>query len=269
MHPFFGTDPHEPMILGHRGAAGDVPENTLLAFETGLAKGAHVLESDIHLSADGIPMLLHDAEVDRTTDGHGPISELSFEAIQRLDAGYHFEHEEGGGTSFRGKGLEIPSLEAAFARFPDARFNLELKSGGPALACAVVDLVQRFDRTDRTLLTAAEDPQMAALRETASDSGVALGACASEVGAFVQAARDGLAPADCVMALQVPAGFGGSALVTKIFVEHAHRYGIAVHVWTINDVPQMETLLDLDVDGLVTDYPARMRALLDQRRARA
>jgi len=252
-------------VIGHRGAAGVCPENTLLSFETALASGAQILESDIHLSKDGIPILLHDPTLERTTDGRGPASQSTWAKIRELDAGSRFENENGD-QPFSGKGIGIPSLEEAFEHFPDARFNLEIKCPSNAGIQAVLDLVERFDRSDRTLLAAGDNAIMRALRAAlpSHPAKPALGASLEEIIAAVAGAVNDSPMPGGVMALQVPATFADKPLVTRAFVEHAHAHEIEVHVWTINELDEISALLDLGVDGIVTDYPGRMHDWLDR-----
>ena len=266
-HPFFGSPEQRPLILGHRGAAGTTPENTLVSFECGLESGAHILESDVHLSRDGVPILLHDPEVDRTSDGRGSVADLDLAAIQALDAGYRFSPDEGKSFPYRAKGLTIPTLEEAFRRFPGARFNLELKTGGPLVAERVVGLVKDLGRANRTLLTAGDDALMDEIVATAQAQGTdpALGACTRDAADFARAAAAGTPPPAIPMALQIPAAFAGRSLITPQLIAHAHAHDVQIHAWTINEEEEMTRLLDLGVDGLVTDLPARMRDLLRQR----
>lgn len=270
MHPFFAFPHSDPVVLGHRGAAGHAPENTLASFRTALAQRADVLETDVHLSRDGVPVLIHDASVERTSDGKGAVCDLDWDEMRSLDAGFHTRFEAGEAAPFRGQNHRIPSLEEAFEAFPEARFNIELKTGGIALAERCVEQVQAFGREERTLLTAGEDGQMRCLRTAvaARSASVALGACTSEIASFARAAAGGTRLPQGVMALQVPAGFGNQPLVTPAFVDFAHAHAMVVHVWTIDRQAEMERLLDLGVDGLVTDYPDRMRAVLARRAAR-
>ena len=265
-HAFF-NGPH-PVVLGHRGAAGSAPENTLFAFREGLRQGAHVLESDIQITADGEPILLHDSRVDRTTDGQGESAELSFDDIKRLDAGIRFAPAAGVDPAPRPEApLRIPSLREAFETFPEASFNLEIKGESPALVSAVVDLVHEFEREDRTLLTAGEDPIQHLLREELKRTGsrVALGASLADILDVIRSAQTQTRPETNSMALQIPRFFGDSPLVTPALIAHCHRHDIEVHVWTINEAKEMTELLDLGVDGLVTDLPARMTRLLADR----
>ena len=263
-HPYF--DVPTPVVIGHRGAAGTHPENTLASFEAALAQGAQILESDIQVTRDGVPVLLHDPDVGRVTEASVLASELDWRDLRALDAGHHFEDADGDFPE-RGTGHRIPSLEEAFERFPMARFNLEIKCLDEGAIRATLDLVTRFDREERTLLAAGEDDVMIALRRALAEHAArpALGASVSEIVAAVGSALgQGDMPKD-VMALQIPAEFSGQPLATREFVDHAHAHDVAVHVWTINDLDEIEALLDRGVDGIVTDLPGRMSDWLKRR----
>ena len=267
-HSFFDVD--RPVVIGHRGAAGTHPENTLAAFEAALDQGAQILESDIHVTRDGVPILLHDPDVGRVTEGSGAASHLDWAEISSLDAGYSFE-DAAGGHPFRGLGHRIPSLEAAFEAFPEARFNLEIKCHDAEAIRATLDLVARFERSDRTLLAAGEDPIMSDLRTAVAEHQVApaMGASLAEiVGAVQSALGQGEMPSG-VMALQIPSEFAGNSLATPELIDHAHACGVAVHVWTINDLDEIDALLARGVDGIVTDLPGQMHDWLVQRGQRS
>ncbi|HEY8152528.1 MAG TPA: glycerophosphodiester phosphodiesterase [Myxococcota bacterium] len=263
-HPYF--DVATPTVIGHRGCAGEAPENTLPSFALGLRAGAAILESDVHLTRDGAAVLLHDDVVDRTTDGAGRVAELSLAQLHALDAGHRFSADGGRTHPFRGQGLRVPTLEAALASFPDARFNLELKEGVPGLVERCLEVVQKSGSAPRTLLTAGDDALMGELRAQVARRGVAvaLGASAREVGDFLRSAIERRPPPPGPMALQVPPDFAGRPLVTREFVAHAHAHELVVHVWTIDEPDEMRALLALGVDGIVTDFPARLAAVIGQ-----
>lgn len=262
-HPYFALP--RPVVIGHRGCAGEAPENTLLSFARGLADGAAILESDVHVTRDGVPVLSHDPDVARTTNGRGLVADHDFAQLGELDAGYAFESQ--GSHPFRGREVRIPSLAQVLAEFPDARFNLELKADSPGAVTHTLDAIAAAGAAERSLLTAENDGVMQELHREldAREMPVARGASAPDVLGFVRAALDGTTPTTRAMALQVPAHFGSGELVTAEFVTHAHAHEIQVHVWTINDEAEMQRLLDLDVDGLVTDFPARMAEVARQR----
>jgi len=257
MHPFFALP--RPLAIGHRGCAGEVPENTLASFARGVADGAVVIETDVHLTRDRVPVLLHDDDVARVTDGSGPVRDLSFAEVCALDAGFHFTAPDGS-APFRGAGLRIPSLEQALAALPGVRFNLELKEDLPGIAERVLAVIREAGREELSLVTSGEDALMEKLRAAvrASGSRVALGASTGDVARFALAARAGTTPPRDAMALQIPAAFLGRPLVTPELVAAAHAHGIHVHVWTINEPREIADLLALGVDGVISDFPARV-----------
>jgi glycerophosphoryl diester phosphodiesterase len=261
-HPFF--DVSRPAVIGHRGAAGTHPENTLSAFAAALDQGAQILESDVHVTRDGVPILLHDPSVERVTEVRGDAADLDWAELSTFDAGYRFQ-DELGKTPYRESGITIPSVEEAFERFPDARFNLEIKCPDRPAIEAILDLVERFDRSGRTLLAAGEDGIMRDWREIASGhpASPAFGASVAEIVGAIGSALAGTPMPPGVMALQIPPDFGGNPLATPALIDHAHAQGVEVHVWTINDLEEIASLLDRGVDGIVTDLPGRMRDWLD------
>lgn len=264
-HPFF--DVPVPTVIGHRGSSGEAPENTLPAFARALELGAAILETDVHRTRDGAVVVYHDTAVDRTTDGRGQIIDHDLAELRALDAGYRFSPDGGSTHPYRGRGTRISTLPEIFEAFPGVRFNIEVKANDPALIEATLDAIEAADRCDLTLLAGAEDATIAALRERAAGRGLgpASGASLGDIVAFVFAQRDGKPPPSGPMALQVPSHFGDDPLVTREFVEFAHAHGLVVHVWTINEPDEMHRLLDLGVDGVMTDYPGRLQAVLAER----
>jgi glycerophosphoryl diester phosphodiesterase len=268
-HPYF--DLPTPIVIGHRGCAGELPENTIPSFERALSQGAVVLESDVHLACDGVPVLIHDPSVERVTAESACVSETTLAELQSFDAGHWFSSDGGRTYPFRGQGFRIPSLDEAFCALPEARFNLELKSPEPRLVEVCVELVAKHQREAITLLTAGDDEIMGRLRAHLDHQAIpiAQGACTGDVLDFVRTAVAGKAPRSGPMALQIPPTFGDRPLVTRELVEHAHAHRVQVHVWTVNDPAQMSQLLELGVDGIITDYPGRLSRLLSERRGEA
>jgi glycerophosphoryl diester phosphodiesterase len=266
-HPYFALP--TPIVMGHRGAAGEVPENTLLSFETAVAQGAAILESDVRATRDGHIVVFHDERLERTTNGSGRVVDYSLEELRGLDGGHRFSPASSEVFPFRGRGLRIPTLKEAFEALPGLRFNLEVKEGDREVVKRIVETVKRAGREELTLLTAGKDEVMATLRSHLAESGVpvALGACPADVVAFIRSALEGMPAPPEPMALQIPAEFAGRPVVTPELVHHAHANDVHVHVWTINEVEEMQRLLDLGVDGIVTDFPARLAELIAERRA--
>jgi len=244
-----------PRVFGHRGAGGVAPENTLPSFAAGAALGADYLELDVHATRDGTVVVIHDDTLERTTDGRGPVHEQTLAALSRLDAGYRFTYD-GHVFPFRGQGVRVPTLETVLRRFPDRCFNIEIKQAEPAIVDAVVDLLGKTGTADRTLLAAERDPIMQAIRSTAGDR-IATGMSAGDAAEFIdRVARDdwsGYRPPG--RALQIPPAYRDVELVTPETIAAAHRLGLEVHVWTVNDAAEVARLLDLGVDGIMSDLP--------------
>ncbi|MBI4518330.1 MAG: glycerophosphodiester phosphodiesterase [Deltaproteobacteria bacterium] len=252
--------PH-PRVFGHRGAAGLAPENTLPSFALALELGAGYLELDVHGTRDGHIVVMHDETLDRTTDGSGPVNSYTLAEVTGLDAGYHFTFD-GKHYPYRGQGVRVPTLAELLARFPKARCNIEVKQAQPAIAEEVVRLILAAGRGADVLLAAEHDAIMAAIRAAAGEQ-IDTSFSTGDVLDFVGRLSTGFAdyrPAG--RALQIPPQFGDIELISAPSVAAAHRFGLEIHAWTINDRPEMERLLALGVDGLISDLPglARMAA---------
>jgi len=257
MHPYFSLP--LPHLFGHRGASGEAPENTRVAFELALTQGAAFLEMDCHATSDGEIVILHDADVERVTNGHGPVTGQRFAELRELDAGFCFS-PDGQSFPFRGRGVRVPRLAEILEAYPGIHINLEVKQAQPSIAEEVVRIVRRAQATRRVLLAAEQDSVMAELRLL--DPGTAIGLSRGDVLAFYKALDEGelrsLEPPG--HALQIPPSFLERPLVTRESVEAAHALGLFVHVWTVNEPSEMERLLELGVDGLMSDFPARLGA---------
>jgi len=215
----------------------------------------------VHATADGQVVVIHDETLERTTDGTGLVRALPLAALQHLDAGYRFRAPDGT-HPFRCRGLRVPTLAEVFTAFPGVPLNIELKQTDPPAEAALVAVLDRFAARDQTLLAAEDGTIMARMRAAAPD--VLTSFSAPEVAEWVFRLRDGRLAGyrPPGVALQVPPAFGDVALVTAESVAAAHRLGLEVHVWTINEEAEIETLLDLGVDGIMTDFPARGVAVL-------
>ncbi|HIQ06783.1 MAG TPA: glycerophosphodiester phosphodiesterase [Anaerolineae bacterium] len=255
---------NRPMILAHRGGMALMPENTLEAFQNALAVGADALELDIHSSADGELVVIHDETVDRTTDGHGRVHDMTWEQLQALDAGYRWTPDGGKTYPYRGQGLRIPSLRQVLTTFPNARVNIEIKQADPPIVTDLVQLIEETGAWDRVLVTSFDTTTMRHFRTMEPD--VASGAAEDEIRTFYAFQLLRLTPfyRPVADAFQVPESYDSIHVVTKRFVESAHHHRIAVHVWTVDDPADMRRLLELGVDGLITNRPDLARQVLTE-----
>jgi glycerophosphoryl diester phosphodiesterase len=261
-HPFFLHGERAALAIAHRGSVLLWPENTLYAFEIALALGADVIETDIRTTADGVLVLLHDANVDRTTEGTGPVRALTLAELTSLDAGYRWSPDGGRSFPYRGHGLRVPTLEELFTAFPQARMNLEIKENDPAIATALCRSVREHRMSERVLVASFHPRAVSRFRDVCP--GVATSATAPEARRFLALSTLRLEnlhrPA--AWALQVPEFAGRLRVLTPRFVAAAHRLNLQVHAFTINEPENQRRLLELGVDGIVTDRPDRMLTLL-------
>lgn len=282
-----------PLVIAHQGGAAEAPSSTLHAFATAQRNGAHMFELDVHATADGRLVVLHDPTVDRCTDGTGQVDTLSLEAIRRLDAAHWFEPDVGVAhdrpqaayalrgiatgdreppAGFAADDFTVPTLEAVLERFPEVLVNVDIKQTAPATTpyeAVLAEVLRRTGRCSDVMVGSFSDAAMAEFRTLAPE--VATSAAPEEVVAFWSYVN-GMAPAPDEIryrALQVPEVFEDLTVVTERFVAAAHEAGLAVHVWTVDDQPSMHRLLDFGVDGIVTDRPSVLAAVVAERAARA
>jgi glycerophosphoryl diester phosphodiesterase len=246
MRPFLSQE--HPLRFGHRGSNLLWPQNTMAAFQWAIDLGLRYLETDIHATRDRRVVAFHDDRLDRLTDGHGLVGEHDWEELRTLDAAYHFAPERG--HPLRGTGVRIPLLEEVLATFPECLLNLDLKQADIEELLAAE--LRRLGAEDRVLVGSFHDRRLARFRR-ASSGWVATSAGPREVIAALTACRLGRTPSGPADAYQVPERSGPLRVVGARFVEAAHRAGKQVHVWTVNDPADMHRLLDLGVDGIVSD----------------
>jgi glycerophosphoryl diester phosphodiesterase len=257
-----------PLVMAHRGGAGLWPENTMHAFSRAVEMGVDVLEMDMHSTKDGVLVIIHDSTVDRTTNGSGHVNELTLEELKALDAGYRWSPDGGRSFPLRGHGLTVPTLQEAFKAFPRMRFNIDIKQEQPSLVRPFCRMIRESGMKDNLMVASFKPEVLDEFRAQCSE--VATSASAADVRAFLdlKAAKPGVAPVAIAQALQIPEYAGGRQVLTRELVEVAHRHKVEVHAWTINDEASMRRMLELGVDGIITDYPDRLIALLGSEKSK-
>lgn len=240
-------------VIGHRGNRAHAPENTIESFVQAVAAGADAIEFDVHVSADGIPVVCHDPDVSRTTDGTGEISRMTFAELRRLDAGARFTPDKGNTFPYRGLGHRIPSVEEVVEAFPSTPLLIEIKT--LSAAAALRKVLESRHAEDRTVLDSFDSR---ALRFF-TDSNIAVGAARADVARLMAEVLLHLPLTPFAFkALCVPLEFYGLPIPVRRFARIAPSQNCVVHVWTIND-PKVATSLWLDgVSGIISDDPATM-----------
>ncbi|WP_199547957.1 glycerophosphodiester phosphodiesterase [Streptomyces sp. N35] len=247
-HPYL--DAAVPLAFAHRGGAADGLENTESAFRSAVASGYRYLETDVHATSDGRLVAFHDATLDRVTDTAGRIADLRWSQVSRA----------------RVAGTEpVPLFEDLLEAFPEARWNVDVKAE-PALA-PLLDLIRRTNTWDRICVGSFSEARVARAQLL---GGPRLATSLGVNGVLALRLRSLGLPARLrrsAVAAQVPETQSGMRVVDHRFVRTAHALGLQVHVWTVNDRARMERLLDLGVDGIMTDHTGTLTEVLKERGA--
>jgi glycerophosphoryl diester phosphodiesterase len=212
------------------------------------------------MTRDSVIVVSHDAGLSRTCGLNAAIRDLTMAELKRADAGWGFAAGDGA-FPFRGCGIQLPALAEVFAAFPERRYIIEVKQSTPSLVGALLDVIERAEMRRRVLIASEKQTPIDEMRALAP--ALPTGFPYREIAAFMISLAPGAEPyqprGD---ALQIPPEYESWRLVTPESVAAAHRLGVEVHVWTVNEVAEMRALLELGVDGVITDYPARLLALL-------
>lgn len=254
-----------PRQFGHRGAKGTHPENTLVSFQAAVEAGAEGFELDVHRTADGEIVVIHDDTLDRTTDETGNVRDRTLDELRQLDAGFRFSPDDGGTFPFRGLGITIPTLQEVCETFPKIPLIIEIKQVDPPLEEDLAHLLHSIGVGERALVFSLHQEPVDRYRALEVEQASGFGPV--DVADFLRRIGtddwDGYRPPGAAFA--VPVEYRGVQVVSAPFVEAAHRVGCEVFVWTVNDPREMHSLLDLGVDGLISDYPTRVGQVVADR----
>ena len=253
-----------PVNLAHRGASALAPENTIEAFRLAIEEGAGGLELDVHMTRDRQVVVIHDATVDRTTNGSGAVSEMTLDEVRGFDAGHNFSPDGGPTRPYRGRGVRVPTFGEVLEEFPGVPVNIEIKAGTPGIEEMVLGELREADALGRALVVSTPHAIVKRFRKV-SGGHVSTGASRWEIGVFYFASRIllGRLIRPAYDALQVPLRHRGIPVVTPRFIRAAHARGVRVDAWTINQADEMRRLLDLGVDVIMTDRPGTLAEVLD------
>jgi glycerophosphoryl diester phosphodiesterase len=240
-HPFLDWD--GPIPFAHRGGASDAPENTMRAFEYAVGLGYRYVETDVQVTADGVLVAFHDDDLERTCGRPGRISRMTWEQVSDMRVGGE---------------APVPLLEELLGAWPDLRVNIDCKSD--AAVPALVASLRRTRSLPRVLIGSFSDRRLRALRGLLGDE-----LCTSMGPAAVASLKYGPSRSSRAHAAQVPVSQGRLTVTDRRFIDRAHERGAQVHVWTIDEPAEIERLLDLGVDGIMTDRPAVLREVLERR----
>jgi glycerophosphoryl diester phosphodiesterase len=246
--------------MAHRGASAHYPENTMPAFEAAVDAGVDYIELDVHCTRDGEVVVIHDDDLSRVANDERLVCEVTMAELASVDAAFNFSRDDGE-RSLRGQGIRVPRLSDVLTSLQTLRFVIEFKPQDPSIADATLEVVRNAGMDRRVLFASEHLAPIMRIRTLAPQLPTNLPAV--EVAEFVQASHAESVPfASTGDALQIPPEHQGLKLATPVTVAAAHRHALEVHVWTVNDETQMQEMLSLGVDGIITDHPARLLALL-------
>jgi glycerophosphoryl diester phosphodiesterase len=246
-------DPDARVVIAHRGSSAEAPENTLPAFEAAVRRGADAIELDVRLTADGAPVVIHDATLDRTTDRTGPVAALTLAELRSVDAGWHFTPDAGRTHPYRGRDARVPTLGEVLWALPKLTMLVEIKE--PQAQEAVRRVLVQEDATARCVVASEHREAVTAFDEPP----FVRGASGPEISALYWAAiLRQRPPAPRYRLLSVPLRHRGLTVPTKGFVAAARANGCAVHVWTVDSPDTARRLWRRGVAGIVTNVPGTM-----------
>jgi glycerophosphoryl diester phosphodiesterase len=269
------------IAYAHQGGAREAPSSTLYAIARAVAAGAPAVELDVHATADRKLVVCHDPTLERTTNATGEIRHRTLSELKELDNAYFFVEGEDAKAglpeeaySLRGRApaeadLGIASLPEVLEAFPGVVLNLDIKRTAPEVEPyeqLLAEVLRAYDRRDDVIVASFNDQATAAFSGFAPEIPTSAGTVATAQ--FYFAARAGEEAPESVrhhVALQVPAVHGEITVVDRPFVEAAHKAGLAVHVWTIDDQDEMGRLIDLGVDGIISDRPSLLVKVLKEK----
>lgn len=264
-HPYYADRP-AVMVIAHQGGDGLWPGDTLFAFQNAASLGVDVLEMDLHITRDGVLVLIHDETVDRTTNGKGAVEEMTLAELKSLDAGYRWSPDGGQTFPFRGQGITIPTIEEVFQTFPNHRMVIEIKKTQRSMAAPFCALIRQYGMQNRVLVASFHDERMNEFR--AACPKVATSAARQETTSFVLLSKvflGGLV-VPAYQSLQVPEQSSGIRVLTTQFVRATRRQNLKVEPWTIDDPAQMQQYIEWGIDGIITDRPDLLLKVLGRSR---
>jgi glycerophosphoryl diester phosphodiesterase len=250
-----------PLVIAHQGGDGIWPGDTMYAFAKAVEIGADVLEMDAHITKDGQIVLMHDEEADRTTDGKGLIEEMTLAELKQLDAAYKWSNDDGKTFPYRGQGIQVPTLEELFQKYPQLHYVIEIKLTQNPIDKVLCDLIRKHNLQDTVLVASFHDESMQNFREACPE--VATSASRGEVTKFVLLGKVFLSgfvrpkyqsiqpPYDPKESMNIP-------IMTERFIREAHSRNIKVEPWTVDDPALMRQYIEWGVDGIMTDRPDLM-----------
>jgi glycerophosphoryl diester phosphodiesterase len=257
------TDNKRVLVFAHRGASIEYPENTMPAFKKAVDLNVDYIETDTHLTRDNKFVIIHDDSIDRVTDGNGKVMDYTMDELKKFDAGYNFTNNNGITFPFRGKGIRLMSLDELLETFPNERFNIDLKDKDYRQIKPFIQTLKKYNAHNRVIAASKHYNNLKTLRKISPN--ISTSFSIPEIIwiyflykfnlHFINIKFKGFA-------LQIPEKRGPFNFMNKVFIDELHCRGFQMHVWTINRRENMKRLIDLGVDGIITDAPEDLLKIL-------
>jgi len=243
------------------------PGDTLLAFGKAVEIGSDVLEMDAHITKDSQIVLMHDEEVDRTTNATGLIEDMTLDELKKLDAAYQWSNDDNKSFLYRGQGIQVPTLDEIFQKFPQMRYVIEIKLTQNPIDKPLCDLIRQYNMQDKVLVASFHDVAMKNFRVTCPE--VATSASRTEVRNYILLGKAflwGFIVPDyqTIQPPYDPEESLGITIMTERFIRESHAKNIRVEPWTVNDPALMKQYIEWGVDGIITDRPDLMIKVLKE-----
>jgi glycerophosphoryl diester phosphodiesterase len=266
IHPFFSQAKNHPEVIAHRGGNGQWPGETMAAYKGAIGLGVDVIEMDVYLTNDGQLVLMHDKNVATTTEGQGAVNDFTLDDIQRLNAGYRWSAD---GENFPYQAplnqlpadlqndLRVPSLKEVFEAFPAMRMIVEMKPADASPAAALCQILREHQMTEKVLIASFSSHYMNEFRALCPDVATSVALSVDDVAEVLIGVHwfDDQPVKPSV--LEAP-----HYLISHHLIKKVRAHGLRLHAWTVNELDDMKRMIDLGVDGIITDYPGRLMALL-------
>jgi glycerophosphoryl diester phosphodiesterase len=262
-HGYFNPDKF--LVIAHRGGVRLGPENTISTYKHAVELGVDVIELDVRVTRDKQLVVLHDDTVNRTTNGRGPVHALTLKQLKDLDAGFHWSPDNGRTFPFRGQDLTVPTLLEVFKTFPEMRVNIEIKKSQEQWVPDLCRQIQKSHMTSRVMVASFDSDTLVEFRKHCPEVATSVGTGEAIYFFGLQKLHLESIYTPRAQALQVPEKLDNMKVVTRRFLEAARSRNMRVHVWTVNENEAMQRLLDLGVDGIMTDDPEKLLRLIGRR----
>ena len=252
---YYGPDLKKPLVIAHQGGDGLWPGNTLYAFQHAAELGVDVIETDMRQTRDGVLVISHDERVERISNGRGRVMDLTYAELQQLDAGYNWSPDQGQTHPYRGRGITYVSVAELFKALPQMRFNIDMKQTEGSVPAAFCDLIRQTKMQKQIVAASFHHENTTRFRQLCPEVATSADQTETTVFVFLNFAGLGRTFSPDFKSFQVPVESSGIPVITPGFVQAAHERSLWVDAWTIDDPAEMQRMIALGVDGIISDRP--------------